>query len=650
MAEPRAVEEKKAEHQSSRPRRTVMDLVAMVSPWAALLASLGFLLLLIVNLPLNIDEIEFFRATQWVREGLLPYRDFWEHHTPLHWVLMAPAAALVKASYSSGFIWMRTANLVWTLGTVGLVAGWMRRRGLGSRTMALLIAALLGAQSVTQFVAEYRPDALMNFLLVAGIIAVEHSLEKPRRDCFWLWGGGVMWSLACLTSQRMAPVVVASGLLYLLVPAPDRWGRRARGLWVLAGGLAVAVAFVGFIWLQGGWRACFDQTVLTNGLFEKTLSRNPYGSFLWQLFGVPFSSLEFGTMLLWPLAVMALLHAARKLGKCCFQTRLVILTVVQVGFLCAHGTPHRYQFQTLWWLLVLLGADILLEPWARDPVRMARIALIGGLLVIGAVVAEMYRAPWSFWKAVQRHQNLVMARVDQVTSPGEAVWDGTGYGLHRDPAFRYWFLQRGIRSLTQKGLLPPFNESELVQRRPAALVMDNRLMLYIRDQGPRMVTFVARHYLPLDTALWVPAPNVLLTSGDRSYEWQILKRGIYRAVLAPSMVGSPWFKDPLAFSYLEYLDERHKINSPERFRLDARSLSPPGQADGLEWSLNGEPLSLPTSGRLDLRGGEHLKVRLQGVEPKVVLVLPERYPVFFEVPLPPVPLDLGLEMLYPEKP
>src|SRR5436305_15332505 len=40
--------------------------------------------------PLVWDEIEFFRATDWVRRGLVPYRDFWEHHTPLQWFLFAP--------------------------------------------------------------------------------------------------------------------------------------------------------------------------------------------------------------------------------------------------------------------------------------------------------------------------------------------------------------------------------------------------------------------------------------------------------------------------------------------------------------------------------------------------------------------------------
>ena len=52
-------------------------------PIIALLAIAARLLQLQGLHPLVWDEIEFFRATDWVWRGLVPYRDFWEHHTPL---------------------------------------------------------------------------------------------------------------------------------------------------------------------------------------------------------------------------------------------------------------------------------------------------------------------------------------------------------------------------------------------------------------------------------------------------------------------------------------------------------------------------------------------------------------------------------------
>jgi hypothetical protein len=61
--------------------------------------------------PLVWDEIEFFRATDWVRQGLVPYRDFWEHHTPLQWFLYAPIAALTHSAGAPAIIFMRFAQI-----------------------------------------------------------------------------------------------------------------------------------------------------------------------------------------------------------------------------------------------------------------------------------------------------------------------------------------------------------------------------------------------------------------------------------------------------------------------------------------------------------------------------------------------------------
>ena len=69
--------------------RVVIGLLAV--------ASLARLLSLLWSHPLNWDEIEFFRAADWIRQGLVPYRDFWEHHTPLQWFVFAPVTALVKS-------------------------------------------------------------------------------------------------------------------------------------------------------------------------------------------------------------------------------------------------------------------------------------------------------------------------------------------------------------------------------------------------------------------------------------------------------------------------------------------------------------------------------------------------------------------------
>src|SRR3954454_23040789 len=80
--------------------------------------------------PLVWDEIEFFRATDWVWHGLVPYRDFWEHHTPLQWFLFAPFTALTNSPGASAIIVMRWAQLPLWIAAFILLRGWMRRAGI----------------------------------------------------------------------------------------------------------------------------------------------------------------------------------------------------------------------------------------------------------------------------------------------------------------------------------------------------------------------------------------------------------------------------------------------------------------------------------------------------------------------------------------
>src|SRR5213080_5381590 len=81
--------------------------------------------------PLVWDEIEFFRATDWVRRGLVPFRDFWEHHTPLQWFLFAPASALTHSPGVGAIVAMRWAQVPLWIATFWLLNVRMRDDGVG---------------------------------------------------------------------------------------------------------------------------------------------------------------------------------------------------------------------------------------------------------------------------------------------------------------------------------------------------------------------------------------------------------------------------------------------------------------------------------------------------------------------------------------
>src|ERR671913_441884 len=87
----------------------------MRKAWAALfvVALVWIAAQLHLGQPLGWDEVEFFRATKWTGEGRVPFRDFWEHHTPLQWLVFAPVARLfADGPGASSIVTMRWAQFL----------------------------------------------------------------------------------------------------------------------------------------------------------------------------------------------------------------------------------------------------------------------------------------------------------------------------------------------------------------------------------------------------------------------------------------------------------------------------------------------------------------------------------------------------------
>ena len=124
-----------------------------------LLALLGLVLVLragaAVNLEIDPDESQHLHAAWQVAQGRVPYRDFWEHHFPLFYPLLAPVVRLVgetPAVYTVARILVSVAALT----ALGLTA---RLGGRLSRGTGLLAAVLLGlVPQYLETTTEVRPD------------------------------------------------------------------------------------------------------------------------------------------------------------------------------------------------------------------------------------------------------------------------------------------------------------------------------------------------------------------------------------------------------------------------------------------------------------------------------------------------------------
>src|SRR4051812_26347104 len=101
-------------------------------------SALAWLSAIVWGRGLNYDEIEFFRASDWIRQGLVPYRDFWEHHTALAWYLFAPFTRIGGEGATPIVVVRFLQTLLW-IPTLWILHRWNRGRATSSWISIVLL-------------------------------------------------------------------------------------------------------------------------------------------------------------------------------------------------------------------------------------------------------------------------------------------------------------------------------------------------------------------------------------------------------------------------------------------------------------------------------------------------------------------------------
>src|SRR5581483_8571508 len=267
----------RADHRGRRsgagdPRRTPRDarrLCAVTRRLAATAAvvCLSMLLLqmwLITHRNLDIDELEHAHAAWSFAHGLMPYRDFFEHHTPWIYFAAAPtlASARVATNTDAALGWFVDARLVMLAITVAVMALVYVHARLGGDTWSGLIAVTLLVTSA-QFmdrILDFRPDvpALgcgMASLLLARIGWRSESRRVPLLA--WL-ASGAMLGAAVMFTQKCLFVLPGFGLALLIDVARASSHQRIVRLWRV---VVFGVGVVAPIALTVAWFARHDALI-----------------------------------------------------------------------------------------------------------------------------------------------------------------------------------------------------------------------------------------------------------------------------------------------------------------------------------------------------------------------------------------------------
>ena len=527
--------------------------------------------------PLGWDEIEFFRATKWIGDGQVVFRDFWEHHTPLQWLAFAPVARLFASGPgAASLVAMRWAQFVVWIAILFLA---MRLTRGPARWWALVL--LLSAPLFVKSAVEYRVDVLGNLGFIGALVAA----TRKR----WIAFGALM-SIAVLANMRLAPLVIFTAAV-MLVWNDDRWRFNARALRMLIGVAAIAIPFVAWLMLAHAWDAFVDGVVRYNAAQGGLLNLHTLTD---QLLA-PIWLLDPAAIAIWCAAIFGCVLALREWRR---PGELQVVAIVFIASIVAVATlevQYEYHFQTTYLLMLPLAAVALarLERWQWVAIAVAAVALLIDFLPLASP---------SFGEPM-RYQDFVMREVDRRTAPNDTVFDGTGYALRRKPAYRYWFLPVGLRYLAHAGKVEPYD----IEKNPPAAVIYNIRMQRWFEIFPRTAVYAVRHYVPVTRDLWLPGMTAILPPA-RAQQWTAPAAGRYTLWASEPLVRHPWLTKPLTFA---------KLQGP-RAALYAIPLPqlPPAR---VEWRVDGALVPHQT---VTLRKGARIEVLSREDRPIGVLVVP----------------------------
>jgi hypothetical protein len=565
--------------------------------------------------PLNWDEIEFYRATRWIAEGRMPYRDFWEHHSPLAWYLFAPFSRLTDSPGVSAIISMRWAQIPVWIATFWLINVFMTRAGLSrfSRWSAMAIA--LSSSWLMIAAVEYRIDPVACALYVGGLVLWQRGTSRS------MFFAGVLFCMVGLTNIRFGPLLVVTVLsLRIVDPRLRAWKGNARANWIFLGG--IVTLGIALLWFAG----THSLQPLVRELLKENFIGDKYGEpvlgqFLHRLivvFGVRILGSEslfdvggidaggIALLLLGFTGLIQILVNRRRDPDDIFV--IACLQTVNLVVIAGMNFIYNYHFE----LAAILFVPLIAATIERIPRRSMVIAILAIAGFVNAF-ASMFRGK----ELDLAYQDLIMREVNARTLPSERVWAGIAWGLRREPAYWFWFLPDMTRHLVRTGEAAPYRIEDVLRNPPAVVVFDHYAKVWVVNVQRELAGYIVRHYIPVNRNLWVPGMNARVRP-QTAFEWIVPRDGTYRMFASPELAKHRWFHDPLYIGAYDNADPRYMLRLPEP------------ELHGAQLFVDKEPST--ETHVIALRKGQRVAVYNPSPVPLGVILLPGKDQVIFRQP------------------
>ncbi|MDD5254550.1 MAG: hypothetical protein PHR11_00670 [Candidatus Omnitrophica bacterium] len=156
--------------------------------------------------PIGHDELEHLHCSWMVYSGLTPFKDFWQHHAPLFWIVCAPAFKFLKPS---GFVFELARVFSAFLAVIAVYVGWKiaRRVWQGEARFSMYMLIVFASSSMAEFL-RLRPDL---FMIIFLLLCVYLCLGIPGKRVSPSFFAGVSFGIA-------ASFIFKQYLIFLLAP------------------------------------------------------------------------------------------------------------------------------------------------------------------------------------------------------------------------------------------------------------------------------------------------------------------------------------------------------------------------------------------------------------------------------------------------
>lgn len=230
---------------------------SVLACWALPLAvAAGSLATVALRSGIDVDESEHLHVAFLLGEGLLPYRDVDQVHTPMLWLLTAPVLRLLPET-ANVLLGFRALALLGFAGSVALACGLARRlapeqAGTSTGSIRCACAFLALSAAIAGEVYIFRPDSFMAPLMLASLYLLVMAGERPDSAgrCFLV--SGAAFGLAVALTPKAFQLLLLAPVAVVCFDRSRPW--RSLSLFGLGASIGAAPML---LWL--GWHGMFGE-------------------------------------------------------------------------------------------------------------------------------------------------------------------------------------------------------------------------------------------------------------------------------------------------------------------------------------------------------------------------------------------------------